>query len=87
MSGALVNDVHSRLNETLVDSVVPVDPLEPIGTAIEFDRSVGLPVAIAGGRHSLPTFLAAKLEHDPGELFQSDWYDWLRSTIELEAAA
>jgi FAD/FMN-containing dehydrogenase len=35
----------------------------------------------------LPTFLDAKLEHDPGELFQSDWYRWLRSTIELEAAA
>ena len=35
----------------------------------------------------LPEFLAAKLEHDPGELFQSDWYRWLRSAIELEAAA
>jgi hypothetical protein len=33
MSGALVNDVHSRLNETLVDSVLPVDSLESIGTA------------------------------------------------------
>lgn len=35
----------------------------------------------------LPEFLRAKLEHDPGELFQSDWYRWLRSAIELEAAA
>jgi hypothetical protein len=35
----------------------------------------------------LPAFLDAKLEHDPAELFQSDWYRWLRSTIELEAAA
>lgn len=35
----------------------------------------------------LPTFLDAKREHDPSELFQSDWYRWLRSAIELEAAA
>jgi hypothetical protein len=35
----------------------------------------------------LPEFLAAKLEHDPDELFESDWYRWLRSTVELEAAA
>lgn len=35
----------------------------------------------------LPAFLDAKLVHDAGELFQSDWYRWLRSTLELEAAA
>ncbi len=35
----------------------------------------------------LPEFLRAKLDHDPSELFQSDWYRWLRSAIELEAAA
>jgi FAD/FMN-containing dehydrogenase len=53
MSEALVNDVHSRLNETLVHSVVPVDSLESIGTTIDFARSAGRPVAIAGGRHSM----------------------------------
>jgi FAD/FMN-containing dehydrogenase len=35
----------------------------------------------------LPAFLEAKRAHDPGELFQSDWYRWLCSTIELEEAA
>jgi FAD/FMN-containing dehydrogenase len=35
----------------------------------------------------LPEFLDAKLERDPDELFQSDWYRWLRATLELEAAA
>ena len=35
----------------------------------------------------LPSFLEAKLAHDPDELFQSDWYRWLRSTVQLEAAA
>jgi FAD/FMN-containing dehydrogenase len=35
----------------------------------------------------LPAFLDAKLEHDPGELLQSDWYRWLRDAIALEEAA
>ena len=35
----------------------------------------------------LPAFFEAKLERDPSELFQSDWYRWLRATIALEEAA
>jgi FAD/FMN-containing dehydrogenase len=35
----------------------------------------------------LPAFLQAKLDRDPGELLQSDWYRWLRSTVALEEAA
>jgi FAD/FMN-containing dehydrogenase len=35
----------------------------------------------------LREFLQAKLECDPGELFQSDWYRYLRSTLALEEAA
>ena len=35
----------------------------------------------------LPAFLDAKRAHDPGDLLQSDWYRWLRSTVELEEAA
>jgi FAD/FMN-containing dehydrogenase len=35
----------------------------------------------------LPAFIDAQREHGPDELFQSDWYRWLRATIELEAAA
>jgi hypothetical protein len=35
----------------------------------------------------LPSFLDAKLEHDPDALFQSDWYRWLRATVALEEAA
>jgi hypothetical protein len=61
----VVNDVHSQLNATEVDTVVPVDSLESIGAALDLDRS----------------------ERRPNELFQSDWYRWLRTTIELEAAA
>lgn len=35
----------------------------------------------------LREFLQTKLECDPGELFQSDWYRYLRSTLALEEAA
>lgn len=48
-----VNDVHSRLNDTTVDEVVPIDSLESIGTALDLARSSGLPVSVAGGRHAM----------------------------------
>ena len=35
----------------------------------------------------LPAFLEAKLERDPDELLESDWYRWLRATLALEEAA
>ena len=50
---SVVNDVHSRLNETTVDAVVPVDSLESIGTALALARSTRRPVSIAGGRHAM----------------------------------
>ena len=50
---SVVNDVHSRLNETTVDAVVPVDSLESLGTALAQARSMGRPVSIAGGRHAM----------------------------------
>ena len=46
---SVVNDVHSRLNETTVDAVVPVDSLESIGTTLDRARSTGRQVSIAGG--------------------------------------
>jgi FAD/FMN-containing dehydrogenase len=49
----VVNDVHSQLNATEVDTVVPVDSLESIGAALELARSTRRPVAIAGGRHAM----------------------------------
>jgi FAD/FMN-containing dehydrogenase len=33
------------------------------------------------GYPALPGFLARKQAHDPGGVFTSDWYDWLRRTI------
>ena len=52
-SGALVNDVHSQLNETRVDRVVAVDSEAALRAAIKAARRDGKAIAIAGGRHSM----------------------------------
>ena len=49
----VVNDVHSRLNETTVHDVGPVDSLESISTALERARTARRQVAVAGGRHAM----------------------------------
>jgi FAD/FMN-containing dehydrogenase len=49
----IVNDVHAQLNETQVDTVVPVDSLESIGTALELANSARRAVSVAGGRHAM----------------------------------
>jgi len=52
-SGALVNDVHSQLNETRVDRVVAVESEAALRAAIKAARRDGKAIAIAGGRHSM----------------------------------
>ena len=52
-SGALVNDVHSQLNETRVDRVVAVKSEAALRAAIKAARRDGKAIAIAGGRHSM----------------------------------
>ena len=53
MPGVLVNDLHSQLNPTTVDRVVPVDSLESIQAAIAVAQSEGKSLSIAGGRHAM----------------------------------
>ena len=53
MSGVDVNDIHSQLNPTTVDRVVPVDSLEAIQSAIATAQSEGKSLSIAGGRHAM----------------------------------
>ena len=52
-SGALVNDVHSQLNETRVDRVVAVESEAALRAAIKAARRDGKAIAIAGGHHSM----------------------------------
>ena len=53
MPGIDVNDIHSQLNPTSVDRIVPVDSLEAIQAAIAVAQSEGKPISIAGGRHAM----------------------------------
>ncbi|HEX4747503.1 MAG TPA: FAD-binding oxidoreductase [Gaiellaceae bacterium] len=83
----IVNDVHSRLNETQVDAVVPVDSLESIGAALDSARSTGRPVSIAGGRHAMggQQFCSGGLVLDTRPLSGVLAIDGERGLVEVEA--
>ena len=53
MPGIDVNDIHSQLNPTTVDRIVPVDSLEAIQAAIAVAQDERKPISIAGGRHAM----------------------------------
>lgn len=53
MPGVRVNDIHSQLNPTIVDRILPVDSLASIQAAIAAARREDKPVSIAGGRHAM----------------------------------
>jgi FAD/FMN-containing dehydrogenase len=87
VSTVRVNDVHSRLNETTVDSVVPVDSLESIRTALAQARAAGKPVAVAGGRHAMGghQFCAGGVVLDTRPLSRVLSLDGERGLVEVEA--
>ncbi len=49
----LVNDVHSRLNETRVDRIVPIESVEAAVGAVREARGRGQAISIAGSRHAM----------------------------------
>ena len=87
MPAETVNDVHSRLNETAVHAVVPVDSLAAIRRAIVRAEAEGRPVAIAGGRHAMggQQFCAGGLLIDTRALDRVLGLDEETGTIEVEA--
>ncbi len=84
---SVVNDVHSRLNETEVDAVVPVDSLESIGTALDLARSAGRQVSIAGGRHAMggQQFCSGGIVLDTRPMSRVLSIDEERGLVEVEA--
>jgi len=87
MSGVVVNDVHSRLNETAVAEVVPIDSLESIGAALARARAARKPVSIAGGRHAMggQQFCAGGVLLDTRPLSGVLSLDEERGMVEVEA--
>jgi FAD/FMN-containing dehydrogenase len=49
----LVNDIHSRLNETRVRRIVEAGSVEAVVAAVRGARAEGLPVSVTGGRHAM----------------------------------
>src|SRR6476469_11039965 len=52
-SGVVVNDVHSRLNPTVVDRVVTVRSADDARAAILAAGEAGRTICVAGGRHAM----------------------------------
>ena len=82
-----VNDVHSRLNETVVDDIVELDSLDSIRAALARARAEGKPVAICGGRHAMggQQFCSGGLLLDTRKLNRVLSLDGHRRRIEVEA--
>jgi FAD/FMN-containing dehydrogenase len=83
----LVNDVHSKLNETQVADVLAVDSLETIQEAIGQARATELPLAVRGGCHAMggQQFCTGGLLLDTRPLARVLCFDRERGTIEVEA--
>lgn len=52
-SGQIVNDVHSRLNETRVNRIVTPRSPEEVQRIVQQARKEGRAISIAGGRHAM----------------------------------
>jgi len=87
MSKPVVNDVHSRLNETEVDRVVAVDSAEAIQSALERASAKGKPVSVAGGRHAMggQQFCSGGVVLDTRPLSRVLSIDEERGLVEVEA--
>jgi len=87
MAVATVNDIHSELNETVVEEVVALDSLDSIQAAVRSAAEAGTALAIAGGRHAMggQQFCAGGRLLDTRGLDQVLDFDRERGTIEVEA--
>jgi FAD/FMN-containing dehydrogenase len=87
LASLVVNDIHSELNETVVDSIVSADSLATIREALARAASDGKPVAIAGGRHAMggQQFVTGGMLLDTRALDKVISFDAARGTIEVEA--
>ena len=86
-AGIVVNDIHSRLNETVVAEVVEAASLEAIQGAVRRAGESGLAVAVSGGRHAMggQQFCAGGVLLDTRPLDRVLRFDPSAGTVEVEA--
>jgi FAD/FMN-containing dehydrogenase len=53
LEGALVNDIHSKLNQTAVDGIRRPRAVEDLQAIVRVARDAGSKISIAGGRHAM----------------------------------
>jgi FAD/FMN-containing dehydrogenase len=84
---ATLNDIHSQLNETVMDEIVAVESLASIQEAIRSAAAADKPVAIAGGRHAMggQQFCSGGVLLDTRELTRVLAFDPALGTVEVEA--
>src|SRR3954470_18982345 len=83
----IVNDIHSRLNETLVRRIVPVRSVDDARRAIERAREDGHAICIAGGWHAMggQQFAADGVLLDTRRFGRVVSFDAERGLVEVEA--
>ncbi len=86
-AGVVVNDIHSRLNETAVAGVARPESLEGLTRAIAEARAAGRAVSIAGGRHAMggQQFGAGTVLLDMGRMNRVIGLDARAGVVEVEA--
>ncbi|MCW2923699.1 MAG: L-gulono,4-lactone dehydrogenase, partial [Thermoleophilia bacterium] len=85
--GVVVNDIHSKLNETVMRRVEQVHSTEDVQRAVRDAAREGLPVAIAGGRHSMggQQFVTDGVLIDTRAMNQPVSFDPVRGTVTVQA--
>jgi FAD/FMN-containing dehydrogenase len=85
--GVVVNDLHSELNTSEAAEVVSVDSLKALRAGIARAGTLGLPVAVAGGRYAMggQQFCTGGLVLDTRKLNRALDIDTERGLVEVEA--
>jgi FAD/FMN-containing dehydrogenase len=85
--GVVVNDVHSRLNATVVDRVVPVRSTNDARAAILGARDADKVVCVSGGRHAMgcQQFATGGILLDTRSYSGVRHFDTQRGLIEVES--
>jgi FAD/FMN-containing dehydrogenase len=87
LEGVELNDVHSRLNPTVVSRVVRARSLADVQAAIRTARERGEAVSVAGGRHAMggQQFGAGTVHLDTSRLSRVRAFDRDTGLLEVEA--
>ena len=84
---AIVNDIHSKLNDAEVEEVLEPVSLADVQAAVSRARDLGRPLAVCGGKHAMggQQFCAGWMLLDTCGLARVLALDSERGTIEVEA--